>query len=68
MRKWDWWYSYETAKMIIQSIGRSIRTETDYVATYIIDSGWSGFYGRTKHLYPNNFEKRFQMNNSKKKK
>jgi Rad3-related DNA helicase len=67
MKRWTWWYNYETAKTIIQSIGRSIRNETDYATTYIIDSAWSGFFGRTKHLYPPNFEKRFEIKSPKKK-
>ena len=68
MKRWDWWYNYETAKTIIQSIGRSIRNETDYATTYIIDSAWSSFFGRTKHLYPPGFEKRFEVKSKKSKK
>ena len=30
MKKWNWWYSFETVKTIVQSIGRSIRSETDH--------------------------------------
>ena len=67
MKRWDWWYNYETAKTIIQSIGRSIRNETDYATTYIIDSAWSSFFGRTKHLYPPGFEKRFEVKSKKRK-
>ena len=67
MKRWNWWYNYETAKTIIQSIGRSIRNETDYATTYIIDSAWSSFFGRTKHLYPPGFEKRFEVKNKKSK-
>ena len=67
MKRWRWWYNYETVKTIIQSIGRSIRNETDYATTYIIDSAWSSFFGRTKHLYPPNFEKRFEIKKLKRK-
>jgi Rad3-related DNA helicase len=67
MKRWGWWYNYETAKTIIQSIGRSIRNETDYATTYIIDSAWSSFFGRTKHLYPPGFEKRFEVKSKKRK-
>ena len=67
MKRWNWWYNYETAKTIIQSIGRSIRNETDYATTYIIDSAWSSFFGRTKHLYPPGFEKRFEVKSKKRK-
>lgn len=67
MKRWNWWYNYETAKTIIQSIGRSIRNETDYATTYIIDSAWSSFFGRTKYLYPPGFEKRFEVKSKKRK-
>ena len=67
MKRWNWWYNYETAKTIIQSIGRSIRNENDYATTYIIDSAWSTFFGRTKHLYPPGFEKRFEVKSKKRK-
>jgi ATP-dependent DNA helicase DinG len=54
MHKWNWWYDYETAKTIIQSIGRSIRNENDHAVTYILDEDWLRFYSKNKHLLPEN--------------
>tara|TARA_R100000664_G_scaffold8922_1_gene14669 strand:+ start:762 stop:2369 length:1608 start_codon:yes stop_codon:yes gene_type:complete len=51
MNKWDWWYDLQTAKTIIQSVGRSIRSESDSAVTYILDSSWERFYGKNKKLF-----------------
>ena len=56
MHKWDWWYPFQTAKTIIQSIGRSIRSEKDSAVTYIIDSDWRYFYSKNKDLFPKDFD------------
>ncbi len=55
MNKWNWWYPFQTVKTIIQSIGRSIRSEEDKAVTYILDSDWSRFYRNNKHLFPKDF-------------
>ena len=55
MHKWKWWYSLQTAKSIIQSIGRSVRNEKDFAVTYILDSDWIQFYSRNKDLFPSDF-------------
>jgi ATP-dependent DNA helicase DinG len=46
------WYSYTTALKLIQASGRSIRTEKDEAATYILDSAFEWFYARNVHLFP----------------
>lgn len=56
MNKWDWWYSFQTAKCIIQSIGRSIRSEDDKAVTYILDTDWNRFYKYNKNLFPSDFK------------
>ena len=38
MNKWKWWYPLQTAKKIVQSVGRSIRNEKDHADTYIYGS------------------------------
>ena len=64
MKRWNWWYNYETAKTIInQSVVVSETFRLCY--NYIIDSAWSSFFGRTKHLYPPGFEKRFEVKSNK---
>ncbi len=57
MNKWKWWYSFQTAKKIIQSIGRSIRSKEDKAVTYILDSDWSRFYRYNSNLFPKDFLK-----------
>jgi Rad3-related DNA helicase len=60
MRKWDWWYAYETAKVLIQAMGRSIRDENDKAITYILDESWAYFYKKNAHLFPPSFHKQFK--------
>lgn len=55
MEKNEKWYPYMTAKSIIQSLGRSIRNETDHAVSYILDSDWDRFFNRNKQLFPNEF-------------
>ncbi len=55
MYKWKWWYPFQTAKTIIQSAGRSVRSIDDKAVTYIFDSDWERFYSRNKHLFPKDF-------------
>lgn len=60
MNKWDWWYDLQTAKTLIQSVGRSVRNENDKAVTYILDTIWERFYAKNKHLFPDNFKKSIQ--------
>lgn len=57
MEKWEWWYSYQTVKKIVQSIGRSIRSKEDHARTYILDGCWENFYYQNKKLFPTGFKK-----------
>jgi Rad3-related DNA helicase len=56
MHKWKWWYPFQTTKTIIQSIGRSIRSEDDTAVTYILDSDWGKFYRINATLFPDDFK------------
>lgn len=49
------WYPYMTAKLIIQSLGRSIRNEKDHAVSYILDEDWGYFYAKNYRLFPNDF-------------
>ncbi len=51
MNRWDWWYDLQTAKTIIQSVGRSVRSDTDTAVTYILDSSWERFFNKNQHLF-----------------
>ena len=53
------WYPYMTAKLIIQSFGRSIRNEKDYAVSYILDSDWQRFYSRNITMFPEEFRQSF---------
>ena len=55
MNKWKWWYPFQTAKTIIQSVGRSVRSKKDTAVTYILDLDWDRFYQRNKKLFPSDF-------------
>jgi ATP-dependent DNA helicase DinG len=53
------WYPYETAKTIIQAVGRSVRSMEDHAVTYILDESWSGFYYRSNYLFPDWFKEAY---------
>lgn len=49
------WYFYQTIKMIVQSYGRSIRSQTDYAITYILDSDFEKLYKYNTKMFPKYF-------------
>lgn len=49
------WYVFQTAKSIIQAVGRSIRNENDFAVSYILDEDWDYFYKSNKNLFPIDF-------------
>lgn len=53
------WYSYATAKSLIQALGRSIRNETDFASTYILDADWQNFYYKNKNMFEGHIGKIF---------
>ena len=57
MHKWKWWYPLQTAKTIVQSVGRSIRNNEDYAVTYILDAGWDYFFSKNKDIFPSDFRR-----------
>ena len=56
MNKWKWWYPLQTAKTIVQSVGRSVRSSEDYAVTYILDAGWDYFWSKNKDIFPADFK------------
>jgi Rad3-related DNA helicase len=46
------WYGYVTTLMLVQGMGRSVRSKTDKAVTYILDSGFAWFYKRNKQFIP----------------
>ena len=57
MNKWKWWYPLQTAKTIVQSVGRSVRSADDYAVTYILDSDWIRFYNKNSKYFPLDFKR-----------
>jgi Rad3-related DNA helicase len=56
MHKWSWWYPLQTAKVIVQSVGRSVRSDTDTAITYILDADWERFWSKNKDIFPKGFK------------
>lgn len=50
------WYAWLTLLKMVQSYGRSIRSETDTADTYILDSGFPKFHNRHREMMPPWFE------------
>lgn len=49
------WYPLHTAQKLIQACGRSIRSETDYATTYILDAGFERFFQQAHRFFPGYF-------------
>jgi Rad3-related DNA helicase len=56
MNRWRWWYPLQTAKTVVQSVGRSVRNNEDHAVTYILDSDWERFYDRNRDYFPDEFK------------
>lgn len=52
MNKDSLWYPYTTALKLIQSYGRSVRSETDKAATYVLDAALEDVIQRNKGSLP----------------
>tara|TARA_R110000824_G_scaffold81088_1_gene203644 strand:- start:109 stop:1335 length:1227 start_codon:yes stop_codon:yes gene_type:complete len=50
------WYELQTAKLIVQSVGRSVRSESDHAATYILDSDFERFLNRNRSIFSEDFK------------
>ena len=57
MHKYRGWYALQTAKSIVQSCGRSVRSKKDTAITYILDSDWDRFYSKNKNIFPVDFKR-----------
>lgn len=55
----DQWYQWKTACDLIQSYGRSIRSDTDWAKTYILDANFANLAHRYKHAFPKYFKEAF---------
>lgn len=48
----DEWYGYMTSLMLVQALGRSVRSSRDKAVSYILDSDFSRFYHINKQFIP----------------
>lgn len=55
------WYENETAKTVIQAIGRGIRSDNDWCMTYILDGCFSQLFNKTKDQFPMNIKERLKF-------
>jgi Rad3-related DNA helicase len=46
------WYHLHTAQKFTQACGRSIRSDSDFAVTYILDQAFEGFYSRASQFFP----------------
>lgn len=46
------WYALRTAMTTVQSVGRGVRTPTDYCVSYLLDSDFEANIDRHEELYP----------------
>ncbi|MDA4123265.1 MAG: DEAD/DEAH box helicase family protein [Thaumarchaeota archaeon] len=49
------WYDWQTALRLVQTYGRSVRSETDHAVTYVLDSNFTRFVGEQKGMFPSYF-------------
>jgi Rad3-related DNA helicase len=56
----DDYYSYLTALKLVQSYGRSVRSETDWAKTYILDGSFRSFFENGKKMLPTWFKEVIQ--------
>ena len=46
------WYGYNAVLSFVQSIGRSVRSETDVAKTYVLDSNFTKLYNMYRRMFP----------------
>ena len=46
------WYDWQTALRLVQTYGRSVRSETDHAVTYVLDSNFTRFVDAHRDLFP----------------
>ena len=56
MNKFKGWYELQTAKSIVQSAGRSVRSDDDYAVTYILDSDFNRFMNKNSKMFSEDFK------------
>src|SRR2546428_4075381 len=52
LRRDSSWYDWQTALRLVQTYGRSVRSETDHAVTYVLDSNFMRFVDANRGLFP----------------
>jgi Rad3-related DNA helicase len=52
LRRDSAWYDWQTALRLVQTYGRSVRSETDHAVTYVLDSNFMRFVEAHRELFP----------------
>jgi Rad3-related DNA helicase len=50
-KPWDW-YQWRTVRTLVQAVGRGVRSETDWVRTFILDECFVDVWERSGHMMP----------------
>ncbi len=51
------WYSWRTVRTLVQAVGRGVRSETDWVRTYILDASFMDLLERAVNMMPEHLRK-----------
>jgi ATP-dependent DNA helicase DinG len=54
------WYAWLTSLKICQSLGRGVRSKTDWCFNYVVDQGFDGFLARNGSMIPRYIKDAFQ--------
>lgn len=54
------YYDMQTALTLVQAYGRSVRSESDWAHTYILDGQFINFFNRAHHMFPSWFREAIQ--------
>jgi Rad3-related DNA helicase len=49
------WYDWQTALRLVQTYGRSVRSEEDHAVTYVLDSNFTSFVSKHLDMFPKFF-------------
>ena len=55
MKRDQGWYEWQTALRLVQTYGRSVRSEKDHAVTYVLDSNFTRFVEVHRDLFPEYF-------------
>lgn len=57
------WYQWRTVIRMVQSFGRSVRSDDDYAKTYILDGAFENLYQQNSGMFPDYIEDAMEKEN-----